>query len=140
MIDRLVCADGGNPDPTTTHGKKPEEAKALELAGWDFPRHLSGRLFSVVVHGDTEGADTLRRSLADWLQDMDLDPASHAATIDRYIGYYEPYATSHDALDADEALHEEVRNAARALVEAVQLRRAGQLPRVGRALKDPRPK
>ena len=22
MIDRLVCADGGNPDPTTTHGKK----------------------------------------------------------------------------------------------------------------------
>jgi multimeric flavodoxin WrbA len=28
MIDRLVCADGGNPDPTTTHGKRPEEAKA----------------------------------------------------------------------------------------------------------------
>ena len=23
MIDRLVCADGGNPDPTTTHGKDP---------------------------------------------------------------------------------------------------------------------
>ena len=33
MIDRLVCADGGNPDPTTTHGKKPEKAKALELSG-----------------------------------------------------------------------------------------------------------
>ncbi|HEU4374152.1 MAG TPA: flavodoxin family protein, partial [Telluria sp.] len=33
MIDRLVCADGGNPDPTTTHGKKAEEAKELELAG-----------------------------------------------------------------------------------------------------------
>ncbi|MGZ8259869.1 MAG: flavodoxin family protein, partial [Caldimonas sp.] len=31
MIDRLVCADGGNPDPTSTHGKKPELAKALEL-------------------------------------------------------------------------------------------------------------
>jgi len=28
MIDRLVCADGGNPDPTSTHGKTPEEAKA----------------------------------------------------------------------------------------------------------------
>ena len=28
MIDRLVCADGGNPDPTSTHGKKPDEAKA----------------------------------------------------------------------------------------------------------------
>jgi len=31
MMDRLVCADGGNPDPTSTHGKTPEEAKALEL-------------------------------------------------------------------------------------------------------------
>jgi hypothetical protein len=31
--------------------------KEIELAGWDFPRHLAGRLFSVVVHGDTEGAD-----------------------------------------------------------------------------------
>ena len=37
MIDRLVCADGGNPDPTTTHGKDPAKAKALELAGWDYP-------------------------------------------------------------------------------------------------------
>src|SRR5688572_21341829 len=63
MIDRLVCADGGNPDPTSTHGKKPEEAKALELAGWPFPRHLAGRAFSIVVHGDAEGAETLRRSL-----------------------------------------------------------------------------
>ena len=31
MIDRLVCADGGNLDQTTTHGKKVEEAKALEI-------------------------------------------------------------------------------------------------------------
>jgi multimeric flavodoxin WrbA len=140
MIDRLVCADGGNPDPTRTHGKKPDEAKALELAGWDFPRHLSGRLFSVVVHGDTEGADVLRRSLTDWLHDMDLELAGHAAELDRYIGYYEPYATSHDALDRDEAVQEETRNAARALVEAVALRRAGKLPRIGRELRDPRPK
>src|SRR5688500_8133370 len=33
MIDRLVCADGGNPDPTTTHGKDPQLAKEVELAG-----------------------------------------------------------------------------------------------------------
>jgi len=45
MMDRLVCADGGNPDPTTTHGKRPLEAKALELKGWHYPRHLQGRLF-----------------------------------------------------------------------------------------------
>jgi hypothetical protein len=36
MIDRLVCADGGNPDPTTTRGKTPEIAKRIELDGWDF--------------------------------------------------------------------------------------------------------
>lgn len=33
MVDRLVCADVGNPDPTTTHGIKPEEAKQLEMNG-----------------------------------------------------------------------------------------------------------
>ncbi len=49
MMDRLVCADGGNPDQTSTHGKSPEEAKALELKGWHYPRHLAGRTFSIVV-------------------------------------------------------------------------------------------
>jgi len=44
MIDRLVCADGGNPDPTSTHGKKAAEAKALELKGWPYPKHLEGRI------------------------------------------------------------------------------------------------
>ncbi len=50
MIDRLVCADGGNPDPTSTGGKNPQRAKELELKGWSYPRHLAGRVFSVVVH------------------------------------------------------------------------------------------
>ena len=140
MIDRLVCADGGNPDPTTTHGKKPDEAKALELNGWPYPRHLSGRLFSVVVHADAEGADTLRRSLTDWLTDMDLVPAAPSASLDRYIGYYGPYATSHEALDQDPDVQEEVRNAARTLLEAVRLMRAGQFPRADRAVHSPRPK
>jgi multimeric flavodoxin WrbA len=126
MMDRLVCADGGNPDPTSTHGKKPEEAKALELAGWNYPRHLAGRAFAIVVHGDTEGATTLRDMLTNWLTDMQLIPAGRAATLDRYIGYYEPYATSHDALDKDQAVHEEVRNAARSLVAEIRLMRAGR--------------
>lgn len=60
MMDRLVCADGGNPDPTTTHGKSAREAKELELKGWPYPRHLAGRAFSVVVHGDAAGAESLR--------------------------------------------------------------------------------
>ncbi|MEX1126942.1 MAG: NAD(P)H-dependent oxidoreductase [Vicinamibacterales bacterium] len=140
MMDRLVCADGGNPDPTTTHGKKPEEAKAIELAGWPYPRHLAGRVFSVVVHGDAAGVETLGRSLSDWLTDMDLIPASPHATLARFVGYYEPYATSHDALDRDTALQTEVRNAARTLVEAVALRREGRLPTPGDTLTDPRPK
>jgi multimeric flavodoxin WrbA len=51
MIDRLVCADGGNPDPTTTKGKNPLLAKQLELKGWSYPKHLAGRAFSVVALG-----------------------------------------------------------------------------------------
>ena len=52
MIDRLVCADGGNPDPTSTGGKDAARAKALELGGWDYPKHLAGRAYGLVVHGD----------------------------------------------------------------------------------------
>jgi multimeric flavodoxin WrbA len=139
MIDRLVCADGGNPDPTTTKGKGVQAAKELELAGWTYPRHLAGRVFAVVVHGDAAGAETLRRSLSDWLCDMKLLPAMREGGIDRYIGYYEPYATSHQALDEDTAVQQEVRNAAKSVVEAVALNRAGRfsLPEPG---SDPRPK
>jgi hypothetical protein len=122
------------------HGKKPEEAKALELAGWDYPKHLAGRAFGVVVHGDAEGAETLKRNLTDWLLDMDLVEAGNSATLDRYIGYYEPYATSHDALDRDVALHEEVRNVARTLVNAVRLIRSNRFERPDKGLRSPRPK
>src|SRR5881227_2511616 len=139
MMDRLVCADGGNPDPTSTHGKTPEEAKALELKGWYYPRHLAGRAFAVVVHGDAEGAGSVRRALHDWLSDMSLVPASESAVIDRYIGYYKPYATSHDDLDHDLSIFEETRNAARALINAMADLRAGIKP-ADRNITDPRPK
>ncbi|MDB5872740.1 MAG: NADPH-dependent reductase, partial [Ramlibacter sp.] len=127
MIDRLVCADGGNPDPTSTHGKKPEEAKALELKGWDYPKHLAGRTYGVVVHGDVAGIDDVRRALGDWLDWMGLIDAGAQARLDRFIGYYEPYATSHDALDRDENVQEEMRNVARAVVGAMADLRAGRL-------------
>ena len=140
MMDRLVCADGGNPDPTSTQGKDPARAKALELAGWPFPRHLAGRLFAIVVHGDAAGTDILRRSLTDWLHDMHLVQAHSVATIDRYIGYYEPYASSHAALDRDQAVFDEVSQAARTLVTAVQLARSGRLVQVEPAVAEPRPK
>jgi multimeric flavodoxin WrbA len=140
MIDRLVCADGGNADPTSTHGKKVEEAKALELAGWDYPQHLKGRTYGVVVHGDVGGWEDTRRHLCDWLDWMGLIDAGARARLDRTIGYYEPYATSHEALDRDLDVQEETRNAARALVEAIALLRDGRLVAPGMALARPRPK
>ena len=140
MIDRLVCADGGNPDPTTTHGKEVAEAKRIEAQGWDYPKHLAGRAYGLVVHGDVAGVETQRRDLADWLDWMGLVDAGFAAGLERYIGYYEPYYNSHDALDEDRAVQEETRNVARAVVEAVGQLRAGRLSPPDKRLKPPRPK
>jgi multimeric flavodoxin WrbA len=140
MMDRLVCADGGNPDPTRTHGKDAQAAKEIELAGWKYPRHLKGRLFSCVVHGDAEGADSARRSICDCLSSLGLTGAGQAATLDRYIGYWQPYATSHEALDADHAVQAEVRNAASALLEGVRDLRSGRRSESGSDLKPPRDK
>jgi len=81
----------------------------------------------VIVHGDTEGAAGVRRSLSDWLCDMQLEPAEPLCAIDRYIGYWQPYATSHATLDLDQAVQDEVRNGARVLLESVLARRSGQL-------------
>jgi multimeric flavodoxin WrbA len=139
MIDRMVCADGGNPDPSTTHGKKAVEAKTLELNGWDYPRHLAGRSYSVVVHGDSAGTENLRRCLSDWLNDMHLVQAGTDSCFDRFIDYFGSYAASHAALDSDTALHEEVRNAARSLITQVTARRNGQTA-PDEKLEDPRPK
>jgi multimeric flavodoxin WrbA len=139
MIDRLVCADGGNPDPTTTDGKDAAKAKALELKGWSYPKHLAGRRFSVVVHGDAEGSHSLRHHLHDWLSAMGLVCAGTSALLDRYVGYLESYALSHEALDRDRHLMNEVRNAARTLMDSViELRLGRREP--GSGLSEPRPK
>lgn len=140
MIDRLVAADGGNPDPTTTHGKHVAEAKAIEESGWDYPKHLAGRAYGLVVHGDVAGVEVHRRNLADWLDWMGFIDAGSAAKLDRYIGYYGPYSNSHDALDADLAVQEEARNVARSVVQAVKELRAGRLSQPGRQNKAPRTK
>lgn len=140
MIDRLVCADGGNPDPTSTHGKDAARAKQLELDGWDYPKHLAGRAYGVVVHGDVAGIESVRHALCDWLDWMGLVDAGHKARLERYIGYYRPYATSHGELDADQNLQEELRNVARALAVAVRDLRADSLSRPDARLRDPRPK
>jgi multimeric flavodoxin WrbA len=140
MTDRLVCADGGNPDPTRTRGKNAQLAKEIEIEGWGYPRHLAGRLFAVVAHGDAEGAGHVRQALADWLTSIDMIPAGAKAALDRYVGYWQPYATSHHALDADGAIETEVANAARTLADAVEAARAGRLVQAGKDLTDPRQK
>jgi multimeric flavodoxin WrbA len=140
MIDRLVCADGGNPDPTSTRGKDPRAAKELELKGWHYPKHLAGRAFAIVAHGDAAGPENLRRMLTDWLTDMELIPATRTALVDTWIGWYEPYATSHDALDRDENVFAEVKNAALALANTVKLIRGGDYHAPDEKLRDPRQK
>ena len=94
------CADGGKSGPEL----HPRQAcrrgeEGSSFPGWPYPRHLAGRLFAAVVHGDTVGAETLRRVLMDWAAAMHLIPAGPRAAVDGYIGYFEPYATSHEALD-----------------------------------------
>ena len=140
MIDRLVCADGGNPDPTTTKGKDPLAAKKLELEGWHYPKHLAGRAFGIVVHGDAAGPENVRRMLTDWLTDMELIPATRTALIDTWIGWYEPYATSHQDLDQDKEIFEEVKNGALALANMVKQIRSGEYKAPDKGLEDPREK
>jgi hypothetical protein len=140
MIDRMVCADGGNPDPTTTHGKHVIEAKLIEQQGWDYPKHLAGRAYGVVVHGDVAGVESHRRNLVDWLEWMGLVDAGVAAKLDRYVGYYEPYYCSHDSLDKDKAVQDEVRNVARGVVATTKKLRTGQLDSDESRIRSPRPK
>ena len=140
MIDRLVCADGGNPDPTTTHGKNAEKAKEIELAGWSYPKHLAGRAYGLVVHGDVAGIEGVRRGLSDWLDWMGFVDAGAMSRLDRFIGYYESYANSHEVLDLDLAIQEEVRNVARAVGNAVDELRKGILSISDNNLTRPRPK
>ncbi len=123
MMDRLVCADGGNPDPTLTHGKDAEKAKEVELQGWPFPQHLKGRVYGLIVHGDVAGVEDTRRALSDWLDWIGFIDAGFKARLDR-----------------DTDVQEESRNVARAVANAVRELRAGKLSAPDAKLQRPRPK
>ena len=140
MMDRLVCADGGNPDPTTTRGKDPAAAKALELAGWPYPRHLAGRAFAVAAHGDSQGHEGLREALVEWLASVGMIQAGASAAVDTLIGYWEPYATSHDKLDSQSETFVQVENAAKSLVNMVRAIRSGTYRAPDAGLRNPRQK
>jgi hypothetical protein len=70
---------------------------------------------------------------------MKLIQSGAASVIDRYIGYYEPYATSHEALDRDTAVQQEVGNVVRSLARMIALVRSRR-PEPDAGIEDPRPK
>ena len=92
------------------------------------------------MHGDSAGTETLRRTLSDWLTDMSLISAGRTSEADGYIGYMEPYATSHQAFDEDREFQEETINVARALGNAVKLARAGKFENPAEGIAEPNPK
>ena len=140
MMDRLVCADGGNPDPTTTRGKDPKAAKALELAGWPYPRHLAGRAFAVLAHGDSQGHEGVREALTEWLTSIGMMQAGTSCVVDTLIGYWEPYATSHEKLDSQPDTFVLVENAAKSLANMVRAIRSGAYRAPDEGLRNPRQK
>ena len=71
---------------------------------------------------------------------MGLIDAGNRAKLDRYIGYWKPYATSHDALDADQAVREETRQVARAVAQVAREMRAGRIDTPLAGEPPPRPK
>ena len=105
MIDRLVRADSGTADPTSTHGRKAGRAKRIEQRGWDYPKHLARRAYGVAMHGD----------------------------VARLDGCVEPYFDSHRTLDGDTPVQKEARNVARAVMQAVRRIGAGTPVPPGRA-------
>jgi hypothetical protein len=97
-------------------------------------------VYGLVVHGDVAGIEGSRRTLSDWLDWMGLVDAGDQARLDRYIGYYEPYATSHDTLDRDTAVQDEARNVGRAVARYVKALRTNGLEVELAKLPRPRPK
>jgi hypothetical protein len=97
-------------------------------------------VFSVVVHGDYGGVEATQDAISGWLRDTGLIEAGSLSQLAALVGYMRPYATSHDEFDRDVEFQEEVRNAARALVQAVKLMRDGELQQPDAGLSRPRKK
>lgn len=85
------------------------------------------------------GVEDHRRNLCDWLEWMGLIDAGATAKLDRYIGYFEPYYNSHEALDEDNAIRQEVRNVACSVIGAVKELRAGRLSLPDKRIKPAQP-
>ena len=126
--------------PRIRKGQAPPTLERAEFHDRFMQPYQDPAFHGVLVHGDVAGVESLRHALCDWLDWMGLIDAGVQARLDLYIGYYQPYATSHDALDDDVDVQEETRNVARAVAAAVGQLRAGKLSVPDRALSRPRPK
>lgn len=78
--------------------------------------------------------------LADWLTDIGMIQAGPHAALDTWIGWYRPYATSHEDLDADPDTFAQVRNAALSLAAMVEQLRRGEYHSPAAGLRSPREK
>ncbi|RBA25236.1 hypothetical protein [Herminiimonas fonticola] len=71
---------------------------------------------------------------------MGLIDAGAPSKLDRYIGYYESYAASHETPDHDHAMQEEVKDIANAVAMAVVELRGNRLSVPDKNLQQPCPK
>lgn len=74
------------------------------------------------------------------MTDLGLVQAGPLAAVDTWIGWYQPYATSHDDLDKDEAIFEQVQLAALSLSRLVMQMRSGAYRPPDEGLHGPRQK
>ena len=71
---------------------------------------------------------------------MGLMQAGASGVLDTLIGYWEPYATSHEKLDAQPETFTQVENAAKSLVHMVRAIRTGAYKAPDAGLRNPRQK
>ena len=141
MIDRLVCGrwrqPGSDNNPWQTRGRSQGHRSRRDGIT---PSTWPGGPMAWWCMAMWPGSKSHRRNLTDWLDWMGLIDAGSAAKLDRYIGYYQPYYSSHDALDEDKAVQQEARNVALAVASAVKALRAGLLSQPDKHVRWPRPK
>jgi hypothetical protein len=82
----------------------------------------------------------VREALTEWMTSIGMIQAGASSVVDTLIGYWEPYATSHDKLDAQPDTFVLVENAARSLVNMVRALRSGAYRRPDEGLHNPRQK
>ena len=141
MVDRMVCLDGANPDPTTTMNEAEDSVKDVEKARelergaepggsiWDYKSNkvMAGRLFGLYVHGDAEGADLVKEAISETLKWFGYIETP-GSTSSGYIGLNKPYADNQMHLDEAKDVWEINDFQARQLVEAVKYAREKGMP------------